>query len=500
MPNQSIENHQTRPIECVSVMIIDGGSYRTNDNTALIQAMKDSETLGKTLTLDKTLDKTLGETHGEARADLIFVFLINPVYKTRTHQKHFIYDIMKTMYLDFKKNGIFLHCFCEDVVTVIKSITHSVNIKNIYMNESISYPEILNVQKLKIVSSDYDFNLKISNDVFIQPIPKESASNISYPCFVHEHINKNSPKHIFVPKPDCRDFDELCALYNDSINYDEFSFNHEINMNMIDNIDKKYNISKDIWRTFDLINKRNNIDTAERFKLLNIKASRYKAFKFLKQQKKHAESEDYYVLFPYIKYGILSVREFYHKLVDNCYNDNDLNLSNSKLMTYFVQRDYESQISRHVDSQVSGDSESQISYFTIEENAMLKDQSHVSVSDFMTAQTYIPLIDAGIRQMEIQGIMHPCVKKIVYMFARIIMINNSTNDLTNNSTNNSTNNESDITERYFQKLIDYDYVMDHDMWINGKISDMKNFKMDMGEYIRSNKLENYINEWGGGYE
>jgi deoxyribodipyrimidine photolyase len=425
----------------INVMMIDGGSYRTQDNTALIRSLKESGN----------------------QSNLIFVFVINPVYKKRTHQKYFISGIMKNMCKDFEENDINLHCFCDDVITVIKSITKTVKIGNLYINRSICYPEKLNVKKLQIVAADYEFELKISDDVFIQNLGQDYdhahtlAREITYPIYIRDFINKSSPKHEHIPKPDCRELTELFALYNDSINYDDLLFDNEIDIRS--NIDNNYNIGRDIWGSFDAINKKNNIDSGERFKMLNIKRSRQKGFKLLKRQKKYAESEDYYMLYPYIKHGILSIRELYHKLVDNCYNDMpdrcELNLSNSKIMSYLVRRDYNSQTHNHL-----------LKIDTVVRRQM------VNISAFIVAKTGIHIIDAGIRQMEIQGIIHPCVKIILYSFVR---------DATH------------INEQYFQKLIDYDYVIDHDMWINAEPFDMMSNIID--QYIKLNKLEEYMRSW-----
>lgn len=449
----------TRNNQYVSVMMIDGGSYRTQDNTALIRSLKESNN----------------------QSDLIFVFLMNPVYKTRTHQKHFINDIMKSMYTEFEEKDIKLHCFCADVITVIKSITKIMKIKNLYINRSICYPEQLNVNKLQTVADDYDFKLKISDDVFIQNLGQDYdhsrtlSQEITYSAYIHDFINKTSPKHEQVPKPDCRELTELCAQYNDSIRYDEIIFDNEIEYRF--NVDKNYNIGRDVWGSFDLINKKNNIDSGERFKMLNIKGSRQKGFKLLKAQKKYAESENYYMLYPYIKHGILSIRELYHKLVDNCYNDQELDLSNSKLMSYLVRRDYISQTYHHVSNSNKN--------LPIPEKQSPDLCINISASDLIIAKTGIGLIDAGIRQMEIQGTIHPYVKKILYSFIR---------DIT--SVKADKQSMSIVGENYFQKLIDYDYVIDHDMWISAEPFDLMNYVHIINEYIKTNKLEDYMKMWG----
>lgn len=450
MPIETSEKVMNRvEMDCVSVVLIDGGSYRTQDNTALIKALKDSRT----------------------SKDLIFVFLINPVYKTRTHQKHFIYDIMKNMYLDFKEKDILLHCFCDDVVSVIKIITKQVKIKNLYMNRSINYPERLNVKKLQTISTSYDFKLNISDDVCVQKMDQRydhsQDQEISFASYINDFVNKNSPNHECVPKPDCRELTELCAHYNDSINYNVSAFENEINFQHI--VEKTYNISKEIWSSFNIINKRMGTNTTERFKVLNNKWSRQKAFKLLKSQKKQSESDNYYVLFSYIKHGILSSREIYHKIVDNCYEGCVLDLRNSKLMQHLVRRDYNFQTYREVRDVNKSDYN-----YIISQNLETKKMAH----DMMFGITGIHIIDAGIRQMEIQGIIHPSVKKIVYSYARHIV------------------KDPIIDERYFQKLIDYDYVLDHEIWESNPCVTVDYFNSMMYQYIKDHNLESYIDEWG----
>lgn len=469
MTDPDIKNDQFKFINqarYVSVMMIDGGSYRTQDNTALIRALRESRD----------------------QSELIFVFVMNPVYKARTHQKHFINDIMKSMYLEFKEKDIKLHCFCEDVITVIKSITKRVQIKNLFLNRSICYPEQLNVKKIQMVADDYGFELKISDDVFIQNLGQDYdhartlSKEITYTAYIHDFINRHSPKHEHVPKPDCRELTELCAQYNDSINYDDFSFDHEIDIKT--NVEKNYNIGKDVWGSFDTVNKKNNIDTGERFKVLNNKGSRQKGFKLLKAQKKHAESENYYMLYPYIKHGVLSIREVYHKLVDNCYIGHVLDLTTSNVMSYLVRRDYNSQTHHHV--MIGSDKQ-------VDKRPISDPTIKTSGSDLMTAKTGIGLIDAGIRQMEIQGTIHPHVKKIIYSFVRDIVTNVS--GPSSEPMPETLQSHSHVDENYFQKLLDYDYVVDHDVWTTSEPFDTINHDHKIKEYIRLNNLDDYMKSW-----
>jgi deoxyribodipyrimidine photolyase len=125
----------------------------------------------------------------------------------------------------------------------------------------------------------------------------------------------------------------------------------------------------------------------------------------------------------------LSIREVYHKLVDKCYNGNILDLSNSKLMSYLVRRDYNSQTPHHL--------------LNIPAHQIQSTDTRInaSPSDLMGAKSGVSLIDTMIRQIEIQGTIHPYVKRMVYSFVRDIVLGKLTD------------NKSIFDEYYFQKLL-----------------------------------------------
>ena len=174
-------------------------------------------------------------------------------------------------------------------------------------------------------------------------------------------------------------------------------------------------------------NKKHFAQAIDYFKSITLNGSRSQAVKRLKVLSDNSTSkttnnsnDTHYQLYPYIRYGVLSVREIYHKFHKRCYdNDNNDNNNNNKpsfgiskspIMLYLTHRDY---IFNTIDDPIARPTVTTIAPDNDDNNT---DNDEIIMT---MANTGNIIVDCGIRQMMIQGVLDPRIKNYVYNYFKI---------------------------------------------------------------------------------
>lgn len=440
-------------VKKVSILIIDGGSYRIRDNTALINAIE-------------SVDMDNG-------SKLLPVFVIHPSLRLKSNQKQlrFVVEIMRDINTKFAEFDIHLHCFCKDITTIIKHISESVSIKDIFINKSYNYPEKLNTRDLEMISESFGFDLICSNDALL--INKSelyvaspdivctdiiSRDNMKLDEYRSRYIDKKSTDYVNVRKPDRRDYFELFDTYSNVFIKNTKLFKEELNIPKILS-QKSYQISSKIWEDLIKISNRNRIQPIEYFRAITINGSRHYAAKLLKSLSVEQSHNDY-MLNAYIRYGILSVREIYHKL-NKLYE----NFYNSPTMLYLTHRDY---IFNTIDDAMQ----------KCEHKINNSSETKINSDVFISANTDNIIVNCGIRQMMIQGILNPHIRTYMYNYFKI-------------HDEKYCSDAYKIYEKYFMSLIDFDDLIDEIITKMNKT----NTDGDVQNYIKAKNLQSYIDTW-----
>lgn len=499
------------PTQEVSVLIIDAGSYRIRDNTALINAID------------------FIESNNNCHMILIPVFVIHPSVRSKHNQLRLVVEIMKDMYDKFKEFDIKLHCFCKDVVTVIKLISETAQIKNVFINRSYNCPEKNNVRDLEIISEAFGFNLMLSNDAVLFDKSELYLSSPDIVCtdLISKHnmnvdeyrkiyIDKKSMDYVRIRKPDRRDYSELFDIfhhnkydnYDDYNNYDDYDNydNYDYSFNQYQSYDQKINrkfnqisnqkfreeldvesiyekkshhISSKIWDDLTIIATKKNLQPINYLKNAIINGSRSKAIKILKLIDKSFNdisfiNNRYFLLNPYMRYGVLSVREIYHKLHKYCYENNLFTINKSPTMMYLTHRDFVfNTIDDPSPSPTLKNQSSQTDENTTEN---VVNEEIINEEIFVNANTDNIIINCGLRQMMIQGILDPRVKIYMYNYFKMYDKKNKW-----------------IHDKYYSSLLDFDDLTDDtliDMAKQISVTDV-----DPQTYIQSKNLQSYIDNW-----
>jgi len=411
-------------------LIIFNGIYRIEDNMALINAISKTD-------------------------NLIPIFIFDKYYQKKQHHRDFMFNIMKEMYNEFKKNNIYLYCFSLDISSIIKNITKITSIKSIYINKTYTYPESIIDKSLVYICKNYDIELNIYNDILLTEIDKP----LNYDLYIDTFYTLDTKTTIYIDKPDTRTLYNLIKSYPNVFSKTRYIFNKCID---IENTDFKqsFNISGKIWNDFIEIN---GNDYSSKFKNLIIKGTRKDGINILNEQK-YNETYNYYILLPYIRFGIISSREVYHKIVTQYYNGLLLNISKSSILQYLLKRDHIYNLNRFDSYRVFNP----IKYKQQTKKIISKDI-------FINANTNIPVIDACIRQIIIQGITDPKIKFIMYRYYKLYVINKDTDPT------------------YFNNSLDYDDLIDREMW--NSIIDSKSNYLDVDSYINRHNIKHTINKW-----
>ena len=409
-------------------LIIFNGIYRIEDNNALLYALRESHIL-------------------------IPIFIIDPLYKTKYHHRNFLYNVMKSMYNDFKKFNINLYCFMLDMSSVIKHITSKVSISSIYINRTYTYPESTSLRTLELVCKSYDIKLNICNDILLTHLDKP----VNYNTYIDTYYNHNTIENI--DKPDKKILEDLHNVYSDIFSYDRYIFNKCID---IDNTNYKYefNILGKIWNDYIDINDK---DYKIKFRDTQIKGTRKEALDILNDQAMN-ETIYYYRLLPYIRHGILSSREIFYEIVNKKYNTLMINVISSPLIHYILKREHVYNLSRFDINRI---------YINNDKQSITKRTINKDI--LVNANTNIPIIDACIRQITIQGYTEPKIKFILYRYYKLYVT------------------DKDNNPSYFNYLIDYDELLDREMW-NGIIDSKTNY-LDIRSYVFRHKLKYIIDDW-----
>jgi deoxyribodipyrimidine photo-lyase len=191
----------------------------------------------------------------------------------------------------------------------------------------------------------------------------------------------------------------------------------------------------------------------------------------VKSQKGYAITRDYLAqstsgLSAYLKFGCISVREFYwtfHK--------------NKELIRQLIWRDYYAHVLYGFPSVLSG------SYQPKYQNIHWR-HSEVDFEKWKNGKTGFPVVDAGMRQLNATGYMHNRCRMVTATFLiKVLMI------------------DWQLGEQYFaQKLTDYDPASNNGNWqgISGTGTDMKPYYRTMSPWIQSYKFDReceYIKKW-----
>ena len=416
-------------------LLVFNGIYRIKDNTALLNALNKTD-------------------------NLIPIFILEQNYQKKYHHRNFLYNVMKEMYNEFKKHNIHLYCFSLDISSIIKTIIKKVSIKSIYINKTYTYPEILTDKSLQHICGKYDIELNISNDILLTHI----KNPLNYELYIDTYYTLNTNTSVGIEQPDIRTLDTLITRYPNVFGKTKYIFEKCIDIEKT-NYKYEFNILGKIWNDFIDIN---GDDYKYKFKNILIKGTRHDAINILNEQTFN-ETTDYYNILPYIRYGILSSREVFHKIVKQHYIGPILNITKSPITQYLLKRDHIYNLSR----------------FNIDRVYNIKQQKirtiqKINKDIFINAKTTIPIIDACIRQINIQGYTDPKIKFIMYRYYKLYVI------------------KPDKDPTYFNDSLDYDDLIDREMW-NSIIDSTTNY-LDIVVYTNRHNIKQTINKWLSHYE
>jgi hypothetical protein len=168
-----------------------------------------------------------------------------------------------------------------------------------------------------------------------------------------------------------------------------------------------------------------------------------------------AQSKDnQYYLYPYIDFGLISPREVYQIAKKTNYKD---------IINYLCLRDfcfYQSMSMSNL-NQINNIDINSISF-----------QNNQIINRFLSGTTGVPIIDAGIRQMEIEGVIYSNVKYIMCWFLM-----------------NCLNVDKSLGQSiFYNKLFDFDGLLNQYVWnsIN------PNLEINISRYVTLNNLYDYI--------
>lgn len=407
-------------------LIIFNGIYRIQDNTALVQALRQSE-------------------------KVVPVFILHPCYKNKLHHRNFLFNIMKSIHKEFAKYDIQLYCFSLDISSIIKNIYDIVPIKSIFINKTYTYPESLFEKSLELICNKYVIELNILNDILLINIDKP----LCYDSYIDTYYIKTS---VNIENPNTYTLYDLINIYINVFSNTKYIFNKCIDIEHT-NYKYEFNISGKIWNDYIDIN---GDEYKYKFKNMLIKGTREDAIDILNSQSINT-TVDYYNLIPYIRHGVISSREVFHKIVKQQYTRSTLNISNSPIMQYLLKRDHIYNLNKFDTNRIYN-------------NQNILTLPTISIDTFINANTGIPIIDACIRQLAIEGYTDPKIKFILYRYYKIYVI----------KTDNKPSSQ-------FSNNIDYDELIDREMW-NSIIDTTSNY-LDVVSYINRYNLKYTINKW-----
>jgi deoxyribodipyrimidine photo-lyase len=359
---------------------------RLEDNTGLIKALKES---------DKVLP--------------IFIFtpeqLTNNSYKS-DNCVQFMMECLDELNSSLKKRKSKLFYFYGDVDSVLEKIIKSEkNIKGIYINEDYSPFAKKREKEIEKICKKHEIEFNLTEDHMLTG--KNAVKKGDGTFYLKFTPYYNAAKKIKVEEPKKN-------LYTNYI-----SGSHKIPSVYTKSI-------------HDFYEKNDDISVRGGRKLAVKILKKIKNFKDYNSDREIPSLEGTTRLSAYLKFNVVSIREVYKVFKSK------LSLHN-KLLTQLYWRDFYMQIGAHND----------ILKKPMKEHYNIKWENNTTwIKKWKEGETGIPIVDAGMRQMNKTGWMHNRVRMIVSNFLIKVLRCDWT-----------------IGEKYFaQKLVDYDFFNNNGGW------------------------------------
>lgn len=402
-------------------------AVRLNDNLGLIQCLQESHKVYPVVIFDDSLYQ---ETSYKTKHNRSIRFRYNSYM-----------DLNKQLY----KYNSRLFLFIGSIETIIKNIMiKHPDINAVYMNYDYDYRIKNRIDAVNKIIRYYPIKFHVvDHDCCVFNILQiESSPKYSYKDFIN--VIKQIEPYAKTP------------LINNYINYidqntkldNEVLLSDVYNVSYMDNlIINKYihdQITKYQMNDLYVIDS-NMISRDHGMNILHNLGTEFKDTK--------------YYLYPYIEFGLISPREVYEVVYKNKWYDISLS---KDVMNYLYLKDYIFYIS----SSLSPTMNVHIS------NTNVLDSNNILVTRVISGTTGVPIIDAGMRQMEIEGMIDPIVKNILCWFlTNCLKIDKHTCHIILSS-----------------KLYDYDGLLNDYILININ----PNLQIDICNYTKIHNLYNYI--------
>lgn len=411
-------------------------ALRLKDNIGLIEALKNSK-----------------------HVIPIFIFTPEQIGKQNKFRSinaiTFMIEALKD--LDDKLKKFKSKCFLfygkqEDILR--KIIRNDEDIEAVYVNKDYTNYAINREKKLKTICDDYNVDFLLYEDYLLHGINKVfTGEGTHYSVFTPFY---NKIKKFNVNKP----------VSNNRKNYISYKYN------LIDH--KKFDHIEKIIR-----NDLKNTDDELLYTLPDYKATSKEATKRLaniKNHKKYALQRNMLALHttrlsPYIKFGLLSIREVYHRIKDLFGNKHDL-------IKQLYWREFYYNLAYNVPRVLKGKSYK-------EHYDKIKWSYDKKLFDkWKTGNTGFPIVDAGMRELNETGYMH-----------------NRTRLITSNFLIKLLGIDWKEGEKYYSsKLVDYDPSVNNGnwQWSSSSGADSQPYFRIMNPWLQSKKYDpdcDYIKQW-----
>jgi deoxyribodipyrimidine photo-lyase len=307
-------------------------------------------------------------------SEVIPIFIFNPEQVENNDYKsnnsvQFMINSLEDLDSNLKKYGSKLHCFYGNDVDVIKYLVNEKDIKAVSFNKD--YTEFSKIRDKKLI--DLGLNIFSEEDYLLHRVEDVTHKDSFYKVFTPYY---NAAKVIEVDKPD-KDTKLLSKLSKINIKKSKYSFS-------LDEAKKFYTNNSSIAvfgsrsEGLDILN---NKDTFKKYEnnrdIPSISTTKASA---------------------YLKFGSISVREFY-----DAFKDNDA------LIRQLYWRDYFAYVTHFQPNILNKEYNEKLS--NIDWNSNEKD-----FDSWKNGETGIPIIDAGMRELNETGWLHNRVRMLTAFF------------------------------------------------------------------------------------
>lgn len=370
----------------------------------------------------------------------IFIFtpeqIINNSYKS-DNAIQFMIESLNDLNEQLKNNKSKLYYFFGEQHKIIEKIIKKLNINSVFVNQDYTKYSVERDLKIKKTCEKYNVNFESYEDILLNDVKSILTGKSVYKKFT-PYFNKASKIIIKKPKTVNGNY------YNKKIDF-------EFNKSLIN-----YNHNKNI----------------------QIKGGRKEGLKILKKiiefknynEKRNDLTYQTTLLSAYIKFGCLSIREIYYEIINNLGKKNNL-------IKQLYWRDFYYNIAYEYPNVFKGPLK--LKYSKIKWNNNIK-----YFNAWKNGKTGFPIVDAGMRQLNITGYMHNRARLITSNFLiKILLIDWRKGE-----------------KYYATKLIDYDPSVNNGnwQWSSSSGADSQPYFRIFNPWLQSEKYDKnceYIKKW-----